>query len=130
MIHHIPQDLPPYRAGAAFQLIDHVSREESFRSKITLGYNLINFMVEGKKWVKYPQGEGEAGDTQLVILPAGNCLMTERILSARGQYHSMLLFFEASEVAAFYQRYPHLCCPRARLRGNRLIQNLFVRLFW
>ncbi|OUJ70413.1 hypothetical protein BXP70_24405 [Hymenobacter crusticola] len=80
----------------------------SERTKITLRYHLFSFLVEGEKVVTYPTVTARIVPGQFLLLPAGNCLMSEKLAGPTHAYQSMLLFFSNEALTAFFQKHPDL----------------------
>lgn len=106
----LPDDLMP-RAGAAHPptyLVPYATALNSERTKITLRYHLLSFLLEGEKVVTYPTATARIVPGQFLLLPAGNCLMSEKLAGPSHTYRSMLLFFADEALTAFFQKYPDL----------------------
>jgi AraC-like DNA-binding protein len=106
----LPDDLMP-RTGAAHPptyLAPYDTTLSRERSKITLRYHLFSFLLEGEKVVTYPTATTRIAPGQFLLLPAGNCLMSEKLVGPSQAYRSMLLFFSDEALTAFFQKYPDL----------------------
>jgi AraC-like DNA-binding protein len=89
-------------------IIRYNSDVASINSRIQLRQNLFSFLLEGHKSVQYAGTQVKIDPNQFLLLSSGNCLMSEKIVMAGGQYRSILLFFENKLLADFFIRHSHL----------------------
>src|SRR5690348_4374337 len=75
------------------------------RAMITLPRNMITFLLDGEKTVHFAGMEVNVKPHQFVMLAAGNCLMSEKIAAAGSEYHSILIFFDNTIIANFFDRH-------------------------
>ena len=105
----LPDDIVPRTAAhPATYLMPYDTALNSERTKITLRYHLFSFLVEGEKVVTYPTATTCIVPGQFLLLPAGNCLMSEKLAGPNHTYRSMLLFFSNDALTTFFQKYPAL----------------------
>lgn len=83
----------------------HRSDIATTKNQITLDYHLFSFLVEGRKIVYTSGGAIEVAPTDFVLIPSGNCLMSELISSEGGNYSSIMLLFHDSLVRDFIEKY-------------------------
>lgn len=88
------------------------------RAKIMLQQNLISFLLEGEKTVHFAGTEVSIKPQQFVILAAGNCLMTEKVVAKNADYHSILIFFDNNLLADFFNRHALLLDEQTRQSDN------------
>lgn len=93
LIDHIPGEVfaLPYRTGNVNQ-----------KARIVLEWHLFNFLMEGEKSVSYATGTQRLGAEGFFFLPAGNCLMSEKVAD-NGKYSCMLLFVSQQSLIRFFQ---------------------------
>ncbi|OKS89635.1 helix-turn-helix domain-containing protein [Mucilaginibacter polytrichastri] len=80
----------------------------SIRNRITLQQNLFSFLLEGEKTVHYAGTTVGIIPGQFLLLAAGNCLMSEKIVAPGGDYRSILISFDNGVLADFFTRQPNL----------------------
>lgn len=89
-------------------LVAYTTSQLSERTNITLRYHLFSFLQAGEKVVTYPTATTRIAPGQFLLLPAGNCLMSEKLAGPDRPYHSTLLFFSPQALTAFFEKYPSL----------------------
>lgn len=105
----LPDDILPWAvARPATYLMPYNGTTSRERTKITLRYHLFSFLLVGEKVVTYPTATTRIAPGQFLLLPAGNCLMSEKLAGPNHAYQSMLLFFSKEALNAFFQKYPDL----------------------
>jgi len=62
------------------------------RNKIILSQHVFSFLIRGNKKVDFTETSVEIDSSKALLMPAGNCLMTEEVLQ-HAAYESTLLFF-------------------------------------
>jgi AraC-like DNA-binding protein len=75
-------------------------------SKITLHQNMFSFLLEGAKTVQYAGKQASISPHQFLLLTAGNCLMSEKIVAPGGLYRSILFVFDNELLTEFFVRHP------------------------
>jgi AraC family transcriptional regulator, exoenzyme S synthesis regulatory protein ExsA len=86
-------------------IIRYRSAKPAPRGMITLPRNMITFLLEGEKMVHFAGMEVKVKPHQFVMLTAGNCLMSEKIVAPGAEYHSILIFFDNTLLANFLDRH-------------------------
>lgn len=105
----IPDDLVLGAAAhPATYLLAYTTSRRSERTKITLRYHLFSFLLAGEKTVVHPTGTVRIRPSQFLLLPAGNCLMSEKLAEPDADYRSTMLLFSDEALAAFFRKYPDL----------------------
>lgn len=96
----LPQELggTENSSGANSLLINHRSFAPSVKSQIVLDWHLFSFLQVGEKQVSFPTGNQTISPDKFLFLPAGNCLMSEKI-SKDGLYESLLFFVKKSTLS-------------------------------
>ncbi|UOQ73116.1 helix-turn-helix domain-containing protein [Hymenobacter cellulosilyticus] len=100
----------PRSTGAlpATYLVPYTTALSSVRTKVTMRYHLFSFLLEGEKVVTYPTATKRITPGQFLLLPAGNCLTSEKLTGADDTYRSVLLFFSDEALTSFFTKYPDL----------------------
>ena len=80
----------------------------SIKTRITLQQNLFSFLLEGEKAVYYAGTTISIIPGQFLLLAAGNCLMSEKIVAPNGNYRSILISFDNGVLTDFFTRHPKL----------------------
>ena len=83
----------------------HRTNELAVKKKIVLQQNLFTFLLTGEKTVHIAGTRVIIQPHQFVLLAAGNYLMTEKLATKNAPYHSILLFFDNSLIADFFDRH-------------------------
>lgn len=103
----LPDDLlPRATAPAATYLLPYTTALSSERTRMTLRYHLFSFLQAGEKVVTYPTATTRITSAQFLLLPAGNCLMSEKLAGPDSAYRSLLLFFSDDALTTFFEKYP------------------------
>ena len=89
-------------------IIRYRSAKPAPRAMITLPRNMITFLLDGEKTVHFAGMAVNVKPYQFVMLAAGNCLMSEKIAAPGAEYHSILVFFDSTVIANFFDRHPAL----------------------
>jgi len=84
------------------------SQVNSAKSRITLKQNLFSFLLEGEKTVYYAGQVVKINPGQFLLLSAGNCLMSEKIIAQHGCYRSVLISFDNQVLADFFISHPEV----------------------
>lgn len=85
--------------------VPYTSHQNSLKTRIILNYHLFSFLSEGEKIVSYASGTKSINNEQFLFLPAGNCLMSEKVAS-NGRYKSTLLFVSKQALKDFFFKIP------------------------
>ena len=101
-----PRDLCPIPIDKTAIRFHHTSLP-SVKNRLTVNKNLFSFLLEGEKVLHRPGQPIRIHPRQFLLMAEGNSLMTE-MLSAGGQYTSMLFFFDNSVLKDFFLKYPGL----------------------
>ncbi|TWV96856.1 helix-turn-helix domain-containing protein [Chitinophaga pinensis] len=104
--------LPANVVKEEIHILAHQFTDSWVKSKVTLEQHLFSFLVEGEKSVFYAEKHAVIDNTQFVLLSAGNCIMSEKKISADGFYKSVVLTFEPAVLTRFFLKYPHLCVEK------------------
>lgn len=75
------------------------------KSRVVLESHLFSFLQEGRKTVSYASGTQRITPASFFFLPAGNCLMTEKVAD-QGRYSSLLLSVSTQALSRFFQQHP------------------------
>ncbi|WP_244620327.1 helix-turn-helix domain-containing protein [Chitinophaga japonensis] len=75
------------------------------RASISLQQNLVTFLLSGEKTVHFAGTQVAVKPHQFVMLAAGNCLMSEKIVAEDGDYHSILFFFDSKLLSDLFSRH-------------------------
>ncbi|MFH6965275.1 hypothetical protein ACHRVK_22095 [Flavobacterium plurextorum] len=67
--------------------------KDCLKSKISLNTNVFSFLIEGSKELINKNHFARLNNEQFVIIPSGNCLMSEK-LSSNQSYKSVLFFLQ------------------------------------
>ncbi|MDP9076571.1 MAG: AraC family transcriptional regulator [Bacteroidota bacterium] len=109
----------------------------SIRNRITLQQNLFSFLLEGGKTVYYAGKVVSIAPGQFLLLAAGNCLMSEKIMAPGGNYRSILISFDNRMLADFFIRHQDLLRtaaveiqeePILCLEQDGFVQNFIISL--
>ena len=79
----------------------HYSSLPAVKNRIVINKNLFSFLLEGEKVLHRPAKPLKIRAGQFLMMAEGNSLMTE-MLSAGGQYTSLLFFFDNSVLKDFF----------------------------
>ena len=71
------------------------------KNKVNLSQNVFSFLIQGQKEVHFQDTTVDIGDDKILLMAAGNCLMTEN-LSEYESYESLLLFLVRKPSNGFY----------------------------
>lgn len=82
----------------------YISREASTKNRIILDWHLFSFVTDGEKRVTYAAGTRSITNTNFLFLPAGNCLMSERVAD-NGLYKAILMFVSRKTLTEFFASY-------------------------
>jgi len=89
-------------------ILRYRTNKPAARAKIMLQQNLLTFLIAGEKTVHFAGTQVTVQPHQFVMLAAGNCLMSEKMATKKGDYHSILLFFDSNLLADFFNRHATL----------------------
>ena len=78
------------------------------KNKVNLSQNVFSFLIQGQKEVHFQDTTVDIGDDKILLMAAGNCLMTEN-LSEYESYESLLLFFSQETIERFLFKYKPEC---------------------
>jgi AraC-like DNA-binding protein len=92
----------------------HHSTTSWMKNKVILEQYLFSFLVEGEKQVYYAEKHAVIGNTQFLLLSSGNCIMSDKKISADGFYKSVMLTFEPAVLTRFFLKYPHAGAGRQK----------------
>ncbi|WP_082455799.1 helix-turn-helix domain-containing protein [Hymenobacter sp. AT01-02] len=115
----LPDDVMPCAGGSrpATYLVPYTTALSSGRTKVTLRYHLFSFLLEGEKVVTYPTATTRITPGQFLLLPAGNCLTSEKLAGPVSAYRSLMLFFSDEALTDFFTKYPDLAPGREAAPG-------------
>ncbi len=88
------------------------------RAKIMLDHNLLTFLLAGEKTVHFAGAQVTVKPHQFVMLAAGNCLMSEKMVAAYQEYHSILITFDPKLLKDFFERHAVLLTKRNNLSDS------------
>src|SRR5580765_219841 len=98
--------LPNYFFGQNFSDVNvffYQSDKSSLKNKVKFNQNLICFLQEGNKEIYNNSYYEKFDESSIILLPAGNVLMTDRP-SKNGKYKTILLFFSDGYLTGFIKR--------------------------
>jgi AraC family transcriptional regulator, exoenzyme S synthesis regulatory protein ExsA len=132
----LPDDLLNDNAVARQDLIIHnyhTIDQQSVKAKVIANRHVFNFLQEGEKEVHFYNQSVKITPAQALLIPAGNCLMSERP-SHDKQYRTFLFLFSNANLTTFRGKYPFLFTTdykRAQDRSSFFLfnQDEFVRSF-
>lgn len=106
---NLPQDLNPaqYREEDHFLIRPFTSLCKTKKNRVILHRNMIHLLIEGRKTVIYGGQSTTVNDDAFLFLAAGSCLTTS-VLSDKGDYQAILLYFSDSALLDFYMKYDRL----------------------
>lgn len=93
------------RPEAALTLLRYRTATPAARARVQLPQHLFTFLLEGEKVVQFAGARVTVRPSHLVLLGAGNCLMSEKAATPGGSYHSLLLFFDPALLFDFFSRH-------------------------
>jgi AraC-like DNA-binding protein len=94
-------------------ILRYRSNEPAPRARITLDHNLLTFLLTGEKTVHFAGAQVTVKPHQFVMLAAGNCLMSEKMVADYKEYHSILIFFDTKLLTDFFDRHAALLTKRS-----------------
>jgi AraC family transcriptional regulator, exoenzyme S synthesis regulatory protein ExsA len=105
----LPDDLLNDNAVVRPDLIthDYHTDKSSVKAKIIANRHVFNFLQEGEKEVHFYDRSVKFTPAQALLIPASNCLMSERPAHSR-YYRAFLFLFTDTNLAAFRSKYPFL----------------------
>lgn len=103
-----PQD--SRAAKTSFFVYRHISHKASLKNKIMLEHNMISLLQHGEKVLSYANKTKTINNQEIILLSAGNCLMSEKLAINR-PYESLLFFFDNAALARFFGKYAALIDP-------------------
>lgn len=109
---------PAKQDEGAVAILRYRNNAPPARAKIMLQQNLISFLLEGEKTVHFAGTQVTVKPQQFVMLAAGNCLMSEKIVANNADYHSILIFFDNNLLADFFNRHTSLLDKQTRQSDN------------
>lgn len=80
------------------------AQQSSMKNKVRLSKALICFLLDGQKNIHLSERQIAVSSGQAFIIPAGNCIMTEK-LPMSGSYRSILLFFDTASLSNLLLKY-------------------------
>jgi len=105
--------------GLHISILRYRTNAPNPRAKIMLQQNLISFLLDGEKTVHYAGSQVTVAPHQFVMLAAGNCIMSEKVAAKNADYHSILIFFDNSLLADFFDRHSPLLGQQAKQADHR-----------
>ena len=132
----LPDDLLNDKAAVRPDLIVynyHTTDKSSVKAKVTANRHVFSFLQEGEKEVHFYDQSVKFTPAQALLIPATNCLMSERPSHAK-QYRAFLFLFSDTNLAAFRSKYPFLFTAEYKSAQDRSLfflfdQDEFVRSF-
>lgn len=106
---NLPQDLNPaqYREEDQVLIRPFTSLCKTKKNRVILHRNMIHLLIEGRKTVIYGGQSTTVNDDAFLFLASGSCLTTS-VLSDKGDYQAILLYFSDSAMLDFYMKYDRL----------------------
>ncbi|MFD1003362.1 helix-turn-helix domain-containing protein [Ohtaekwangia kribbensis] len=132
----LPDDLLNDKAAVRPDIIIynyHTTDKSSIKAKVAANRHVFSFLQEGEKEVHFFDRSVKFTPAQALLIPASNCLMSERPSHAK-QYRAFLFLFSDTNLAAFRSKYPFLFTtdykiPRDQLSFFLFSQDEFVKGF-
>lgn len=114
---NLPQDLNPaqYREEDQILLRPFTSLCKTKKNRVILHRNMIHLLIEGRKTVIYGGQSTTVNDNAFLFLASGSCLTTS-VLSDKGDYQAILLYFSDSAMLDFYMKYDRLVQQHRQVR--------------
>ncbi|RAJ05410.1 AraC-like DNA-binding protein [Chitinophaga skermanii] len=84
--------------------LNYASDKASHKTRIVVEGHLFSFLQAGEKIVHHPGGILKIEPSAFLFMPAGNCLMSEKV-AHDGRYNSCLLFFHHTLLSNFFSEY-------------------------
>lgn len=103
-------------------ILRYRTKTPNARAQIMLQQNLISFLLSGEKTVHYAGTQVTVRPQQFVILAAGNCIMSEKVVAKNADYHSILIFFDSNLLSDFYTRHASLLTKQSGNHPFRLFE--------
>jgi len=114
-------------------IFSYQAKGSSIKNRITLQQNLFSFLLEGAKTVYYADTRIDIIPGQFLLLAAGNCLMSEKMVTSDGHYRSILISFDNGVLADFFTRHTDLLRVQAAKIAEepilRFEQDAFLKNF-
>lgn len=106
---NLPQDLNPaqYREEDQILIRSFTSLCKTKKNRVILHRNMIHLLIEGRKTVIYGGQSTTVNDDAFLFLASGSCLTTS-VLSDKGDYQAILLYFSDRAMLDFYTKYDRL----------------------
>ncbi|PWV56430.1 AraC family transcriptional regulator [Chitinophaga sp. S165] len=116
---NLPQDLNPaqYREEDNILLRPFTSLCKTKKNKVILQRNMIHLLIEGRKTVIYGGQSTTVNDDAFLFLASGSCLTTS-VLSDKGDYQAILLYFSDSAMLDFYMKYDRLVQQHRQVKST------------
>lgn len=106
----LPDDLLNDKATVRPDLIVynyHTTDKSSIKAKVVANRHVFSFLQEGEKEVHFYDQSVKFTPAQALLIPASNCLMSERPSQAK-QYRAFLFLFSDTNLTSFRSKYPFL----------------------
>lgn len=131
----LPDDLLNDKVTAQSDLIIynyHTVDKTSTKAKVIANKHVFSFLQEGEKEVHFYDQSVKFTPSQALLIPASNCLMSERP-SHDKHYRAFLFLFSDTNLTAFRSKYPFLFIDYKKVQDSSLFflfsQDEFVRSF-
>jgi len=102
------------------------TNQQPVKTKIIASKHVFSFLQEGEKEVHFYDESVRFNPSKAMLIPAGNCIMTERYSQDR-QYRSFIFIFSDSHLVAFRDKYVSLFTHAPRNSSERLSHFLFAQ---
>ena len=106
----LPEDLLNDKATVRPDLIVynyHTTDKSSIKAKVVANRHVFSFLQEGEKEVHFYDQSVKFTPAQALLIPASNCLMSERPSHTR-HYRAFLFLFSDKNLTTFRSKYPFL----------------------
>lgn len=122
---NLPQDLNPaqYRKEDHILIRPFTSLCETKKNRVILHRNMIHLLIEGQKTIIYGGQSNTVKDDAFLFLASGSCLTTS-VLSEKGNYQAVLLYFSDDALLEFYRKYDKLV--HQQRQGKQLPETSFI----
>ena len=102
-IYYLPNDFKGY-TDSDFSILFYSSTRSSLKQKVIFTANLINIILTGRKEIYTNDSFSTVDNTQLVLLPSGNVLMSE-LTASEAVFQSIIITFSNKFFQEFIEHY-------------------------
>lgn len=125
VIHTLPED---FHIGAADTAIFfYTNSRPSVKNKVVFTKNLLCIVQHGEKEVHNAAGKEVISNNEMLLLPAGSTLMSER--TPDDQYEAILIFFGNKTLTDFCVRHKIVFKEKEPISNFKISQDAFLKNF-